>query len=289
MIVSGGIHLLLAMMLIFGPGFLASSSDKATRPIDFIPAILVDSALAGGGDRDAKNSPPEGVIPPAPTPPTPTPPAAVITPPAPVVPTPAERVQPRPPEREMPPVPKDAPHVNTPTIEPTPVKPTPRKPRDIDVDTTVVRSTSADTKAKLDAQRKADKLADQRRIANINSVFKNVTTGIRGGISGSTEIKLKGPGGGGLPYGNFLSAVQKIYEDAWTPPAGAPSSTVSVTITIARDGTILSAHITDGSGNGSLDSSVQKALDRVRAVPALPEGETRESRTVTIGFNPENK
>ena len=181
---------------------------------------------------------------------------------------------------------KDSPRVdNTPKPDLTPAKPSPRKPHEINVNTTLVASSTAEMKAK----QKAAQLAEQQRLSGINSLFKSATTGIRGGISGSTEIKLKGPGGGGLPYANFLSAVQKIYEDAWTPPAGAPTSTVSVSITIARDGTILSAHITDGSGNSPLDNSVQRALDRVRSVPPLPESETKESRTVTIGFNPENK
>jgi TolA protein len=178
---------------------------------------------------------------------------------------------------------------NTPRVNLTPVKPAPRKSREINVDTTLVTSSTAELKAKQQAQQKAAQLAEQRRLASINSLFRSATTGVRNGSAGSTEIKLYGPGGGGLPYANFLSAVQKIYEDAWTLPSGVPESNVRVTITIARDGTIISAHITDGSGNAALDNSVQKALDRVRAVPPLPESETRDSRSVTIGFNPENK
>src|SRR6185312_6847993 len=157
--------------------------------------ILVDSALSGGGDKNAKNSPPEGVIPPSPETPTPviTPPNPVVAPPTPVAP-PVDRTPPQRVEKESPPLQRESPRLdNTPRVDPTPVKPAPHKPHEINVDTTLVTSSAADLKAKQKAQQRAAELAEQQRRAGINSVFKNATTGIRGGISGSTEIKLRGP------------------------------------------------------------------------------------------------
>jgi TonB family protein len=292
MIVSAGIHLLLAVMLIFGPGFFAGKPDNSPPVLTFIALKTTDDDSSGGGDNTVKAPPALGGDPAPPVTPAPVlTPAPVIAQPEPV-PQPPERVQPKQPERDLPPVPKDPPRVNTtPRIDSTP-KPAPRKPHEINVDTNVVTSSAADAKAKREAQQKAAaaaRAADAKRIAGINSLFKSATTGVRTGTAGSTEIRLSGPGGGGVPYGNFLSAVKKAYDDAWSPPNGVPETTVSVRITIARDGTILSAHITDASGNAALDGSVQKALDRVKAVPPLPDSETRDSRTVTIGFNPENK
>jgi len=273
MIVSAGIHLLLAVMLIFGPGFLAGHSKDNSPPVlTFIALKTTDDAASGGGDNTVKAPPALGPNTEPPVTPTP-----VVAPP----------VEPTPQKIEKPPTPvvKEVPRANdTPKIDMTAVKPAPRK-REINVDTTVVTSSSAEAKAKREAQAKAAAAAaaaEKKRIAN---AFRSATTGIKTGVAGSTEIRLQGPGGGGVPYGNFFSALEKIYYDAWTPPPGA-DSTVSVTITIARDGTIISAHITDGSDNAALDSSVQKTLDRVKAVPPLPETETRDSRTVTMKFDP---
>lgn len=280
MIVSAGIHLLLAMMLIFGPGFFGGKPENSPPVLTFVALKTTDDGSSGGGDNTVKNPPALGTS-------TEPPLAPVVNPPTPVVPPPAEP-PPQRIERATPPVPRDPPRVNnTPRIEPSPVR-QPTHTREIIPDLTVKTSSSAEARAKREAQLRAEATARAEREKRIAGLLRSASTGVRTGVAGSTEIKLAGPGGGGVPYGNFLSAVEKIYYDAWTP-AGASDSTVSATITIARDGTILSAHITDGSGNAALDDSVQNTLNRVKAVPPLPESETRDSRTVTIKFDPETK
>ena len=134
---------------------------------------------------------------------------------------------------------------------------------------------------------KAKAAAEARRRQAL--AFSRTINGIRGGVSGSTEIKLAGPGGGGIPYGNFLSAVKKVYWDAWSVPDSVPNVTVKVTVTIARDGTVISSRIVDESGNTIVDGSVQSALDRVKFAAPLPEGAKEDERTVTINFNTETK
>jgi TonB family protein len=281
MIVSAGIHLLLAVMLIFGPGFLSFNSHENAPPLlKFIPGATVEALLSGGGDKSAKTPPAEATSPETPTP------TPIVTPPVQVSQPPVERVQPRQPERELPPVPKDPPRVNTPAID---VKPAPRKPSDIKVDLTMKTSSTADAKAKREAQAKvaaAARAAEEKRIA---ALFGRATAGIRGGVSGSTEIKMPGLSSGGVAYGNIKSAIYTKYFDAWQVPDGAPDSTVYVSITLARDGTVVTSRITDRSGNAQLDSSVQKALDRVRFVAPLPDSETQETREFNFGFNPEMK
>ena len=59
MIVSGGIHLLLAAMLVFGPGFLSSDSENAPPLLKFIPGATVDAIMSGGGDNSVKDPPAE--------------------------------------------------------------------------------------------------------------------------------------------------------------------------------------------------------------------------------------
>ena len=98
---------------------------------------------------------------------------------------------------------------------------------------------------------------------------------------------MSGGGGTGQAYANFLQVVRKIYTDAWIVPNGVndDSATVTVSVTIARDGTVISTRIIQRSGEGSVDSSVQETLDRVRHVAPLPDDAKDDQRTVTFGFN----
>ena len=58
-----------------------------------------------------------------------------------------------------------------------------------------------------------------------------------------------------------------------------------VTVTIARDGTVISARILTPSGDAGVDASVQRTLDRVTFIAPFPEGATETERTYTINFN----
>jgi colicin import membrane protein len=285
MIVSAGIHLLLAAMLIFGPGFLAGHSDDNSPPVlTFIPVITTDSDASGGGDNTVKNPPALGT-----TPEPPVAPAPVVTPPTPVIPPAAEPI-PQKIERAAPPVPRTIPRVNdTPKIDLAPVKPTPRKTHEINVDTKLVTGASADLKAKRDAREKAAAAAAAEKEKRIAALLSSASRGVRNGSATSTELKLGGLGGGGLPYANFRASVQKAYWDAWSVPNGVPNVTVTVSVTIARDGTVISSRITDSSGNGEVDASVQRALDRVKFAAPLPSSATEDQRTVPLIFNTQAK
>ena len=100
--------------------------------------------------------------------------------------------------------------------------------------------------------------------------------------------EFKGPGGGGLPYANFLQTVQHIYEMEWRPlvPKGITDTkaTPIASVTIARDGTVVGATLTDSSGNEELDDSVRACLNRVKFVAPLPASAQETKRTVSIRF-----
>lgn len=279
MIGSAGIHLLLALMLLFGPGFISSHShDEGTPPLTFIALKTVDEAISGGGDNTVK-APPAALVEP-PTIPAP------VTPPTPITPPVVQQTPPPQPRVERDPTP--APREPDTARSDVPVdKPAPRK-HHIDVDTTIVTASATDVKAMRDAQAKAAAAAaaDKRRRTE---ALNRAVAGIRGGVAGSTEVRLSGPGGGGVPYGNFLSAVEKVYYDAWNVPDGVPDVTVRVSVTIARDGTVISARITDNSGTAAVDDSVQRALERVKFAAPLPDSEKNDQRTVTIRFNTQAK
>jgi TonB family protein len=275
-IASTGLHLLLALILLIGPGFLSSKSKEDKPPLDFIPLATIDGAMSGGGDNTVKDPPAALATPPAP--PAPIAPVTPVAPPVESTPTPpvVERTPPTPAPRET--------QVKPAKSDDIPAE-APKHTHKIVVNTTPVIGSTVDEKAARDAQAKAAANA-QRRAA---LALSRTIAGIRGGVSGSTEVRLKGPGGGGIPYGNFLKAVEKAYYDAWVVPDGVPDVIVRVTVTIARDGTVISASITDESGNAAVDHSVQNTLDRVKFAAPLPESEKADQRTVTIGFNTETK
>ncbi len=270
-IASTGMHLLLALVLFVGPGFLSSSSraPDAMPVLDFVPFKTVDALVSGGGD-------PKGGLPaPAPRPQPqpqpqpvvqPSPPPEKVREPEPV----KETAKPRPSEEE--------------SLEVSDTK----KPRKIEISTRLVkRDTRNSAKAKADAEAKADAKAwsdAQRRIAR---EFGNVVNSLDGAASGATSVALKGPGGGGIPYANFLQAVKSVYARAWVVPDGVQNDEANTvaSVTIARDGTVISSKIIQRSGDPLVDASVQATLDRVRYAAPLPDDAKEDRRTVTINFN----
>ena len=160
------------------------------------------------------------------------------------------------------------------------------KPRIEVSDKPVVRNFDKQAaKARADAaEAKAAAEKNRRDVSLINSAATSMAEGFSGGVSMPV---LKGPGGGGVPYGNWLSAIKKIYTDAWVVPADVTddSATVAASVTIARDGEVISTSIVKYSGNPLVDHSVKAALDRVTMARALPDGAKEDQRTVTINFN----
>ena len=267
LVVSASLHLLLVLVLLIGPAFLARSSKTVDLPIlDFVPLKTVDALVSGGGSRT-------GGLPPPPAPPAPTPPAPAPTPP--------------------PPAPTPTPEA----VKPEAVKPPAPAPESLEVSTKKKREISttlvtrqfdpkADAKAKADAQAKEDAriTTERRRLA---AAIGGAASRLSSEMSGGTSIELKGPGGGGVPYANFLQAVKTVYENAWIVPDGVTddSATTGASVTIARDGTVVSSKITRSSGNAEADRSVQRTLDRVRFAAPLPDDAKENQRTVDINFS----
>lgn len=275
-IASAGLHLLLVLILLIGPAFLSSSSKtEDVQTIDFIPLITTDANISGGGN-------PKGGSPPAqqaPQPPAPIPPAPPV---ADKTPTPDKVVKPEPKQIEA--------KENTP--DPESLEVAKSKKHKIEVNTQMVtRDNAAEiSKAKAKARAAAEARAAREAAAErqrIASAFSGAVTSLSGNFSGGTTIELKGPGGGGIPYGNWLAGVKARYNDAWVVPDGVSndSAIVAVTVTIGRDGEVLSSSIIRTSGDAVVDQSVRATLDRVRYVPPLPEGEKNDKRSVTINFS----
>lgn len=273
-IASAGFHLLLATILLIGPAFVAPKSSSEDLPIlDFVPVKTVDALVSGGGNPNAK---PPQALPEAP----PTPPSA---PPA-QQPEPEKIKEPEPPKQT-------ANEVELPQTDPesfeVSAKPKPRRP---EVSTTPIlrkRDTKAEAKARADSEAKEEARQAAALGHRIESALRGTASSIGSAVSGGTSIELKGPGGGGVPYANFLQAVKSVYQDAWIVPDGVAddAATTRASVTIARDGTVVTSHITRSSGNKEVDESVQRTLDRVRRAAPLPDDAKEDQRTVEINFN----
>ena len=272
-VASGGLHVLLALILIICPAFLASNPKPSeAQPIDFIPDILIDSPFAGGGDPNAGRPPARAQTPPAPAPL----PAPVPQPP-----------QPKPEVKEVAP-PKTAEESLEVAKDPKPTK------RKLEVSTTAVvikpktKPSSADTAAE-DRQAR-EQQAMRNRLA---SAFDRAAGNIKSGSSSATKIEGSyGLGGGGPSYASYSAWVRSVFQRAWVAPDDAASedATVEASVTIARDGSIISKLIVTRSGDATVDASVQRALDRVTTIGRpFPEGAKDNERSYIIPFNVKTK
>jgi TonB family protein len=273
-IASTGMHLLLLVILMVGPAFFTS---KQTAPdlavIDFVPFKTVDALVTGGGNPNA--TPP--AAPPQAPPQQPQPQPQ----PAPPKPAPAPKIQePAPAKETMPP--KETPRPAVKDSDSLEASEKPRKEFNF-----VPKNRDNFNKAKetSEADKRQKQLGESRKFA-AQQVAK-AAAALGNSLSSGTSVELKGPGGGGLPYASFLQAVMNAYDRAWHLPAGVADNDAAtlVSVTIARDGTVVSARIIQHSGNKEVDRSVQSAIDRVTYAAPLPEDSRESQRTVEINFN----
>ena len=286
-VLSAGAHLLLLAVLFLGTAFFnARHKEQSAVPLDLLNAKIVEDALARGGSPGPEST--ASVAAPTPTPPAPTPPVEVVTPPTP----PKETVVEPPAKVEVPkkvetiPIEKSVPKKTDTKVEP-PKTVEKTAPSKIKVNTSKVVTRAADDQAKAKAA--ADKAARDREIARLaaaGSKINNSLTALRSSLSQGVSIGTPGAGGEGfVNYGQYVIAV---YQNAWITPNDIADDNliVQVTVTIARDGTVLKASVSRKAGVGALDKSVQRALDRVQSIGRpFPESIRDGQRTFQLDFN----
>jgi TonB family protein len=256
-IATAGFHLLLLVILFVGPAFFWAREKPDDSPVlDMIAANLVDSVSTG-----AQNAQPP---PPAPAPivmPPPEPKPIVQPTPVPA-PTLAERVEKFFKSESAKPtsVPaENQPHA--PKVNLTPV--TREAPKN---SSTPTKTTSDNSKA-----------------------IKSALAALRKNLSSATEIAPIG--NSSAAAANYAQVVKSVYEQAWVLPDDMASdqANTKVRVTIASDGTVISARVVAPSGDASLDASVQRTLDRVQFIAPFPSGSTDTERSYIINFNPQIK
>lgn len=288
LIATAGLHLSLVLILVFGAAFFTErSKPDETQLLDVISPILIDEAF---------NSGVKGAQPPPPTPPQP--------------PQPVQQPQPQPPQPKPEPVkqPDPEPVKPAPTLmqkvekffKPTeklppddlkpvetadkPTKPTSKK---IEVNLKpVVRNTTKPTPDTTAADEARE--TKRQRDARLKAIAKAAAS-IKENASSATTIEMKGESS--VSYANYASAVKSIYDRAWKEPSDMTSDdvTTKVSVTISRDGRVISSRIIERSGDSRVDASVQRVLDRVDFIGPFPDGATEKERTFIINFNPQAK
>ena len=248
-IVTAGVHLLLLLILIVGPAFFSPRPKEDDLQVLDVIPANLIDANASSGVANAQPPPPAPVV-------VPPPPVPVVKPPEPVTP----KVEPpRPvikdPDKALPP--PDKPKISTTLV----TRPTPKP--------------APNAKAANDAARAR--------------AIRNAVRKLKTNLTSATTVDM--PGNSSVAYANYASAVRSVYDDAWTLPdhIANEEEIIKVSVTIANDGTVISAHIVSPSGDVSVDASVQRTLERVKFIAPFPEGATEKEREYIINFNPKTK
>jgi TonB family protein len=188
------------------------------------------------------------------------PPPAPVTPPQPPPPVPEKIEQPKP--------------VKETAKAPMPVeKLDANELRKIQISTQLVAHTAPETSPNAAARARA-----------IRSALRNLKSNLKPG----TTIDM--PGNSSVAYANYATVVKSVYEQAWILPNDVTdNANTKVSVTIANDGTVISARTLTPSGDAGLDASVQRTLERVKSIAPFPEGATEKERTYIINFNPQVK
>ena len=281
---AAGFHLLLLVILLVGPAFLTSRAAPDDLPVlEFIPLKATDLPFSNAGGS------PTAALP-KPTPPTPEPPPAEPPKPEPEKTILQKILEPTPPE------PTEKPEVQSlekrGVIKPQDPALTPTKEKNkIEVSNKIVKRSAPTAKthkpdgdtseAEARAERTAAATANKQRADAIRRLANNVRTG----LSSSTSVTMPGPGG--EAYANYAQIVKSKYTQEWIAPddMADDSATAKVSVTIARDGTVVEAHVTRESGSAATDRSVREVLNRVKYILPFPDGAKDDQRTFIINFN----
>jgi TonB family protein len=278
MVFSVGLHGLLAVILLASAGFGNSPPPTDLQVMTLVPANIVDRAGAGGG-TPVLNLTPLPQAPPQPSPQT-------------VKTEEVERVEmATPPQHKqtMRPLPPrdDSKDVALESKPKTP-KPSPRHP--VQVNLTPANAATSANKTEKSPSSASHARTDSLRRKAIENALAALASGVRSSGSPSTIVDVEGIGGGEA-FAGYRNVVRDYYYRAWITPESAVSRLASADarVTIARDGSIISAELVRPSDDRALDKSVERALSEVTKLPPFPASAQDAQRTFVIRFSPDPK
>ena len=192
--------------------------------------------------------------------------------------------QPRPEVRPTPP---------RPNIRPTPPKPTPRpknpiktkpprkKKHVIKIAQNTHTSKGTPSRPKTPQPKVTKPAVSPTQLKNIQKLRNQLSAAIKVNVTGDNRAA----------FTSYASYVVAVYRRTWEPliPDNLARPRVAkVSVTIRRDGRVLSERIIRRTGDAALDRSVQRALDRVRTIgKSFPSGSKDSQRTFTLDFTPQ--
>ena len=290
-------HTLLLVLVVVGAGFASREKPQETvQLLNFIPDVLVDAPIMGGGTPQTEPATQPPALPP--TQPAPPPPQPRVEPPPPD-PEPPRKPEPRKPVQEPAPKKQPAPKAREPEPAPEPDKSPdgelPPSKRKIEPNLKPVTRSPDQGKAERERAAKAEAAraqAQAQRLADIRQQRVNrAVTGLQQNLSSTTSVSV--PGTGGATYASYKSYVDLVYRSAWAPlkprEVNDRTASVLVRVVIARDGKVLSRSVRKTSGDAALDRSVQAAINRVDTIGRpFPEGSRDAQREFDIVFTLES-
>ena len=251
-----GLHILLAAMLIFCTAFFVAKPEKIMPTLSMIAPDVLDNLIN-----------PQRVSTPKPIPQPPVRRIVTPTPPRKVTPTPPRKVTPTPPKKET--------H---------PSKPSKRK-ANLKPERKVIRSskntqTNKGVTSRPQNNQPKSPSVNAKDLKNIKNLRTQLSAAINVNVTGANKAAF-------TSYANFVVGV---YRRTWEPliPSGLARSRIAkVSVIIRRDGRVLSAKITNKTGDAALDRSVQHALDSVKRIgKPFPSGSKDSKRTFMLDFTP---
>ncbi len=294
---SVGFHLLLLVILFVGPALASRQKPDDSQAITIVtlpPDIkLTDKETQTGGSQTPVAPP---VAPPEPPKATPPPEPPKVEPPPEVKPPEPEKSfikkifepesdEPDKPEKAEPKDPDISKDKQVKAQDEMGAKKKTTKPA-IEVASHKVKVSSKPSKPAVDTSAEDERKAR----AAANAAWKKTIAGVAGTIdknfSTGTEVSIPGRNGATLAnYGDMLAAA---YYQAWILPnvVADENGSVKVKVTVGQDGTIISARVTQQSGDALLDKSVEQALRRVKSFRAFPDGVKDAEQSFYFDFQP---
>lgn len=266
--------------------------------------IITDAPSSGGGDPAPVTPAPKSNPPPAPKS---EPPAPEVKAPPVVKPEPVKIKEPEPAPAPEPVKPAD----DNWSVVLKPVKDKPKQekpPEKITLKPVNAKTAKAIKDAEKEAEKKAaeeeaaEQQENQRRAKEAAKAREAYKEGIQkwastastsyDGLPGQlskagVSVSISGGAGGSGPLSaNWRAMVQRIYENYFSPPDSKRNLRTQVTVTVQRDGKVVSDEITKPSGDREYDRAVREALSQVRKLPKFPDDSADFTRTITINFIP---
>ena len=296
-----GAHAFLVVILLVAPAFFKKPRPKKdTQPVNLIDHAVL-AAIANAGAAAAPSLPQPKPVPPKAETPKPKPQVKKAEPkPKPKPPKP--KPKPKPVQKKKAPTPKPKPK---PIIKQSKAKPKTRpmvtksRPKTTPKPKRIVPKikvgnlnnlvSQRDEKAERERQRKA---ADAARRAQERErrLRKNAVARAFDGTSkySKNPVRISVSGGGSgratMDYGRYLV---NEYDRLWSPPRelSGRAYLVTIRVTVSKSGRVTSKRITKRSGVSSVDSSVQRTLDRATKFRPFPAGMNESQKTFTIVFD----